>query len=67
MRIGFFGDSFSHENNKLFQKTDGYNTYINLLEKEYNTKISINRVESIGNLAVWKPFRPITQWSLEKK
>ena len=41
MRIGFFGDSFSHENNKLFQKTDGYNTYINLLEKEYNTKISI--------------------------
>jgi precorrin-6Y C5,15-methyltransferase (decarboxylating) len=31
------------------------------------TKISINRVESIGNSAVWKPFKPITQWSLEKK
>lgn len=31
------------------------------------TKISINRVESIGNSAVWKPFKPITQWSLEKQ
>ena len=31
------------------------------------TKLSINRVENIGNSAVWKPFKPITQWSLEKK
>lgn len=30
-------------------------------------KISINRVESIGSSAVWKPFKPITQWSLQKK
>ena len=60
MRIGFFGDSFSHENNKLFQKTDGYNTYISLLEKEYNTKISIN---SKGGSSHWdiitNQFMPI--------
>jgi precorrin-6Y C5,15-methyltransferase (decarboxylating) len=30
-------------------------------------KITINRALDIGNSAVWKPFMPITQWSLEKK
>ena len=50
MRIGFFGDSFSHENNKVIQKADGHNTYINLLEKEYNTDISIN---SKGGCSHW--------------
>lgn len=50
MRIGFFGDSFSYENNKLFQITDGYKTYISLLEKEFNTKISI---KSRGGCSHW--------------
>jgi hypothetical protein len=41
MRIGFFGDSFSHENAKIPQLVEGFSTYISLLEKEYKTKIPI--------------------------
>ena len=50
MNIGFFGDSFSHENNKIIQIADGYKTYIHLLEKEFKTKISI---KSRGGCSHW--------------
>lgn len=48
MKIGFFGDSFSAE------KSDGimpkYNTYIELLEKEYKTKV---KIYSKGGTSHW--------------
>lgn len=31
------------------------------------TKISVNRAEPIGRLTGWRPFMPVTQWSLVKR
>jgi precorrin-6Y C5,15-methyltransferase (decarboxylating) len=30
-------------------------------------KISVNRAEPVGNLTGWRPFMPVTQWSLVKR
>lgn len=48
MKIGLFGDSFSSE--RTVWPDVAYKTYIQLLEKEYNTKISI---ESKGGCSHW--------------
>ena len=31
------------------------------------SQLEIKRVEQIGNSTIWKPFTPVTQWSIEKK
>ncbi|MEP5760836.1 MAG: precorrin-6y C5,15-methyltransferase (decarboxylating) subunit CbiE [Litoreibacter sp.] len=30
-------------------------------------KISVNRAEPVGSLTAWRPFMPVTQWSLVKR
>jgi precorrin-6Y C5,15-methyltransferase (decarboxylating) len=40
------------------------------LHKEYGgqlVKLQVNRAEPVGSMTGWRPFMPVTQWSLIKR